>query len=279
MKNVLGLGFVLLLCCATLASADSVIQRGIDVFTTLDNGKTFYSFADNPIPAGFFCKGSEPFAGTIALKGLPLETDPPGKLRKADTVIERLSDAAFDNEGLAQTTIRVRALSLVSSKPLSTSCGDFHVYVSLNGEQRATTMRIYQTAENGGHFVAPLAIDARMLFVPVTGSAARPLELTGSFTFPAQPVPWRFEPGPGVKKVDPITVDTNADRIADALLVGTTNFAPGWQPASGRYETIYCDWPCVTCEPGYCHEGGGEEQHCTGPVCACSGSGWQAYCP
>ena len=46
-------------------AADPAIRRGIDVFTTVDNGKTFYSFADNPIPAGFFCKRSAAFAGQV----------------------------------------------------------------------------------------------------------------------------------------------------------------------------------------------------------------------
>ena len=40
-------------------AADPAIRRGIDVFTTVDNGKTFYSFADNPIPAATSCSLSK----------------------------------------------------------------------------------------------------------------------------------------------------------------------------------------------------------------------------
>jgi hypothetical protein len=166
-------------------AADPVITRGIDVFTTTDSGTTFYSFADNPIPAGFFCKRSKPFAGRVSFKGLPLEAV--GSLRGSDTIIERLDDAQFDANGTAVTRIRVRALSLVSVAPLKTACGAFHVYVSLAGEQRMTTMRIVRTEAGGGSFYAPLAIDAKLTFIPVRqvkGRTIRPLELTASINLP-----------------------------------------------------------------------------------------------
>lgn len=251
-------------------AAAPVIQRGIDVFTTVDNGKTFYDFADDPIPAGFFCKGSPPFAGRLELKGLPLETEFPGQLRGADTVIERLDDAAFDANGTAVTRVQFRALSLVSSVPVQTPCGAFHVYVSLAGEQRPTTMHIYRTHERGGSFVAPLAVDARLRFVPTSGRGARPLELTGAFTFPATSLPWSFEPGPGGKQVGPVVTDTNGDLVPDTRLGGTSNFAAGWPPEGlGFVET-----GCFQCEPETCHEYEGK-MHCSGPVVVCS----PAVCP
>ena len=92
---------VLLLAGLSPLAADTVIQRGVDTFTTTANGKTFYNFAKNPIPAGFFCRSSAPFTGRVTLKGLPLETGTPGPLHGADTVIERLDDAAFDATGTA----------------------------------------------------------------------------------------------------------------------------------------------------------------------------------
>ena len=121
--------------------ADSTIQRGIDIFETRGDGKTFYDFAQSPIPAGFFCKGSKPFTGLVAFKGLPLTTGTPGQLWDTDTVIERLDDAVFDANGTATTRIQFRALSLVSIAPIKTGCGAFHVYVSLGGKQRVTTMQ------------------------------------------------------------------------------------------------------------------------------------------
>src|ERR1700709_824174 len=126
-------------------AADTVIHRGVDTFTTIADGNTYYDFARNPIPAGFFCKSSAAFTGRMTFKGLPLETGAPGQLHGADTVIERLDDATFDAIGRAVTRIQFRALSLVSIAPIKTSCGAFHVYVTLAGPQRVTTMHIDRT--------------------------------------------------------------------------------------------------------------------------------------
>ena len=214
-------------------AADSTIQRGIDIFTTAGDGRTFYDFAQNPIPAGFFCKGSKPFTGRVAFKGLPLATGTPGQLRGADTVIERLDDAVFDANGIAVTRIQFRALSLVSTAPIKTVCGAFHVYVSLGGQQRVTTMNIYRTQEGGGDFVAPLAVNTRVTFIPVKpvrNKVARNLELAADFTFPASPLPWSFQDGAREKRIGSVTVDTNGDLTPDTLLPGTSNFSPGSSP-------------------------------------------------
>lgn len=242
-------------------AADPVIQRGSDVFTTAGDGKTFYDFSHTPIPAGFFCKGSQPFTGRVAFKGLPLATETPGELWNADTVIERLDDAAFDAKGVATTRIQFRALSMVSIAPVKTACGAFHVYVSLAGKQRVTPMSIYRTRENGGDFVAPLAADVRMTFVPVKparGKGARKLELETSFVFPAAPLPWRLRDGAMAKRIGSVRVDTDGDQIPDALLPGTSNFAPGQQAelfADNKY------FGCPRCAVYSCHESDGC-QHC-----------------
>jgi hypothetical protein len=261
------LGLSLLLGSSTLSAA-TVIHRGIDVFTTADDGKSFTDFSYTPIPAGFFCKGSKAFTGKVTFKGLPLTTDPPGQLAGADTVIERLDEATFD-KGVAFTRIRFRALSLVSSSPIQTACGDFHVYVSLNAKQRTTTMTILRTQENGGDFSAPLAVDARLTFIPVKperNKAARKLELTQSITFPASASPWSLVADSPAKKLATVTVDTDGDLIADTVLPGPSNFSAGQQP--GRFpleKVVNC-----SCCPGeyYCHTNGAQAGHCTTlPAC------------
>jgi hypothetical protein len=216
-----------LLGLSPLAAAP-LIQRGIDVFTTVADGSTYYDFAKTPIPAGFFCKGSKPFAGRVTLKGVPLATGAPGELWGADTVVERLDDAAFNAKGTAVTRLQFRALSLASIAPIKTGCGAFHVYVSLAGEQRVTTMSIHRTKEGGGTFVAPLAVNARMSFIPVKPSLTKSKwELNGSFTFPARPVDWRFTDGAEVKRIGSVFVDTNGDQAPDTRLRGTSNFSTG----------------------------------------------------
>jgi hypothetical protein len=256
-KTILAMLVSSLLLGLSPLSADSVIQRGIDVFTTVGDGRTFYDFAQSPIPAGFFCKKSKVFTGRVAFKGLPLATGTPGQLRNADTVIERLDDSVFDNKGAAVTRLQFRALSLVSVAPLKTACGDFHVYVALGGKQRTTTMNIYRTQEGGGEFVAPLAVDVRITFIPVKPALnkARTLELEESFTVPPTPIPWRLAEETLAKRIGPVFVDTNGDLTPDTALPGTSNFLPGISP--NRTMTDKAGGGCGTT----CHLNGGE-QHC-----------------
>jgi len=250
---------------AAADSTDSTIQRGIDAFTTLGSGTTSYDFAQTPIPAGFFCKDSKPFTGRVKFKGLPLTTGTPGQLGDADTVIERLDDAVFDADGIATTRIQFRALSLVSIAPIKTTCGAFHVYVTLNGRQRATTMSIFRTQEGGGNFVAPLAVDAKVTFIPVKpqrNKARQKLEITTSLNFPASPLPWSLTTG--TKRTGPVAVDTNGDLIPDALVPGTSNFLPGEHRARTK---ALSGGGCSCCPSETCHPDYGD-QHCTlTPAC------------
>ena len=258
---------VLLVGLSPLA-ADPVIKHGIDTFTTTASGKTFYDFAENPIPAGFFCKSSEAFTERVTLRGLPIETEAPGQLHGADTIVERLDDAAFDSRGTAVTRIQIRALSLVSMAPIRTACGSYHAYVTLAGKQRVTTMRINRTQENGGNFVAPLAINARITFIPVKraqAQGAQTRELTTSFTFPAAPISWSTTGGASPQRVGSVVVDTKGDLRPDTLLTGTSNFWPGWPPGGAPHTKS-----CTMCEPQTCHDPGTGKLHCTGPTYACA---------
>jgi hypothetical protein len=265
-RTILAVLVVSILFGLSPLSADPVIQRGIDVFSTLGNGKTFYDFSQNPIPAGFFCKDSQAFTGRVAFKGLPLAADPPGQLRGIDTVVERLDNAVFDDKGIAMTRIRFRALSLVSIAPVKTACGAFHLYLSLNGKQRVTTMTILRTQERGGDFLAPLAVDVKMTFIPVKRPArnqgGRKLELTGSVTFPANPLPWSLMRGAPRRAVS-VSVDTDGDLTPDTLLPGTSNFMAGQSPDRSMSNNSSCS----CCPEQLCHADDGEE-HCNYlPMC------------
>ena len=192
----------------------------------------------------------------MALKGLPLVTGTPGQLWDTDTIIERLDDATFDARGTAVTRIQMRALSLVSIAPIKTACGSFHVYVSLGGKQRVTTMNIYRTQESGGNFVAPLAVNARLTFIPVKpgrNKAAPKLALDGSFTFPASPLPWSHAGSAMAKRIGSVVVDTNGDLIPDTPLPATSNFLAGPSPERSLATKLYygeCDpCPVQTCLP------------------------------
>src|SRR4029077_4858333 len=114
--RVRSLGIVLLVASfATSAfAADRAIQNGIDAWATKGDGSTFYDFSQHPIPAGFFCPGSAPFAARVAFQGGPVVTGTPKALGNTDTIVQRLDDAVFDKHGVAVTRTQVRALSFKS---------------------------------------------------------------------------------------------------------------------------------------------------------------------
>ncbi len=247
-------------------SAAPLIQRGIDAFHTPADGKTAYDFANNPIPAGFFCDGSKVFTGRVAFKGLPLATGTQGALWGADTVIERLDDVRLDDKGVGATRIRFRALSLVSIAPIKTSCGAYHVYASLVGRQRVTTMKIFHTEEAGGSFAAPLAGDVRVTFIPVKKTPnAKKLEIRQRFTFPATLQPWSFSRGVKAKASGAVVVDTDGNLTPDAQLPGTSNFPAGQPPGLATANLGACT--CCPYPQGHIDPVSGHEHQTTLPMC------------
>ena len=230
-KLVLGSGIlVVLLGLGALLNAaeEDVIYRGSDLWETVPEG-TYVTFSDNPIPAGFFCSGSAAFAGRIELRGEPLQTDPPGVFGRADTILERLDDAVFDERGLARTRLQMRALSLVSLQPIRTQCGSFLVTVGLDGEQPVTEMRIARDGLIGGYFMARVELNALISFWPMTGGSDfrvalpeadksvergyRPLQIVQFFRLNADPsAGWTFFPGrSGLRHEESVRVDMNGD--------------------------------------------------------------------
>lgn len=230
LRQRLLLTLALLSLFAIPAVADDVIGSGIDVWATVADGKTFAAFDLEPIPAGFFCGKSAPFTGRIAFKGVPVSSE----LGRTDTIVERLDDAAFNDKGVASTRIQVRALSLVSTAPVKTACGSYNVKVSLDGRQPVTRMRIVQDHDNGGRFFAPLALNVKMTFVPVSGKG-RELEITRNIRFRTTQIIWSFRvPNAGVEKAGFVRVDTDGDGREDTFIPGTSNFAAGKRVVNGK---------------------------------------------
>src|SRR4051795_3233145 len=169
-RSVVGAALILALISGSpLPAAGEPIHNGVDLWMTVA-GFAQTSFANEPIPAGFFCEGSQPFTGTVKFKGVPFAVAPAGSLGGMDTAVRRLDDAVFNEKGEATTRIQLMALSLASVKPIETSCGKYDVAVSLNGEQPVTTMRIFRTEALGGTYSAPLALNVKAVFTPVDGN-------------------------------------------------------------------------------------------------------------
>ena len=89
------------------------IAPGFDLYVT-DPDTTFVDFGPSPIPADFFCPGSNPFVGIVPLQGVPLTPFIPG-LGDTDTIVERLDGIdPFDvPTGVDTIDIELVALSLV----------------------------------------------------------------------------------------------------------------------------------------------------------------------
>lgn len=225
--RIVGIAFLVSSFVAPVFAADRVIQNGIDVWMTPADGSTFVDFAKTPIPAGFFCSGSAPFTSKVAFRGEPIVTGTPGALGTADTIVQRLDDAAFNKRGVAVTRIQFRALSLKGLAPIETSCGKFMASARLDGVQPVTRMVITRDDAKGGRFSAPLALNVKVSFQPVGRITGEVFEVPVEVRFPGTvSVPWR------TKTVAPepagfVRVDTDGDRVADTYLPGTSNFIAG----------------------------------------------------
>ncbi len=241
----------LALVAGSPALAVDVIQKGVDVWTTVQ-GFTQTSFESDPVPAGFFCEGSKAFDGKIVFQGAPLASDAADTLGPVDTVVSRLDDAVFNEKGEATTRIQLMALSLASTRPVETSCGKYNVAVSLAGEQPTTTMKIVRTEERGGRYEAPLALNVKMTFTPVDGQGNGQRELTRKVNLgPGTHSVWSYSDKP--RYAGPVWIDTDGNGKPDTQVRGP-KFIAGQAPVNGTVElaswTVYKTQP--TCPPGTC---------------------------
>ena len=217
------IALILLLGALPAAAANSTIRRGIDTWTTVPEF-TFASFWANPLPAGFFCAEFAGFTGQIWLQGVPLASTEPDALGTTDTIVERLDNAVFNRNGVARTRVQVRAIQLTGIEPLKTVCGDYHVRVTLDGEQPISTMRIFRDNAKGGRFQVPLALNTKITFTRVDDEAEQ-FELAFPVRFSVNPYHrWTYAP-PQAKRIGEVMVDTDWDGTPDTLLPGTSNFS------------------------------------------------------
>lgn len=142
---------------------------GDDCFTTQCNGNSFYDFSGNPIPAGFFGPGSDPFTGTVVLGG-------PGGF-PGDTIVRRLGQMCFPDPlpHTEQVPIELVQLSLVSCSPIVVTYNgglnpqQWQVTVQQAPTQAQGLMRATKTHPDGGVYTAQLPVSADMLFQRLDG--------------------------------------------------------------------------------------------------------------
>ena len=229
LRSVVGVALILAVISGSPVFAGDVVHKGVDLWMTVA-GFAQTSFADQPIPAGFFCASSAAFTGKVKFKGAPLAVEPADSLGSIDTVVSRLDDATFDAKGEATTRVQLMALSLVSTQPIETSCGKFNVAVNLAGEQPKTLMHIFRTDALGGTYTAPLALNVKAVFTPVNGDASGRREIVRRIDLgPANNSVWAYINLPRYKQG--VSVDTNGDGRPDTVLPAASNFLAGVSPA------------------------------------------------
>jgi hypothetical protein len=228
-RSAAGAALIFALIGGSPLFAGEAIHNGVDLWMTVA-GFAQTSFANDPLPAGFFCEGSQPFTGTVKFKGAPLTVEPAGSLGAIDTVVRRLDNAKFDAKGEAVTRIQLMALSLVSTKPIETSCGKYDVAVGLTGKQPVTMMRIFQSDVFGGTYSAPLELNVKAVFTPVDGDKSHRREVTRRLDLgPGTHSVWAYVNLPRYKQG--VRVDTNGDGRPDMKLPASSNFLAGVSPA------------------------------------------------
>lgn len=243
---------------AGVAQAQTVFG-GIDTWTTQGDGSSFIDFSQEPIPAGFFCQGSRAYTGTVVWRGVTVATDPQVA---ADTIVERLDDATFDRLGRATTRLKVRALSLESVAPIRTECGSYNVRTSLAGGQPTTRMQIFLEGQNGGRYLAPLALNVRLTFTPADRKAGRSLELTRTVRLGADPrARWTLDSSKSSRSDSTIVVDTDGDGLPETPLSRSSNFAAGGSAGWDKGGASSCQYEQS------CHASDGCE-HCV-QYCPC----------
>lgn len=275
--RIVGIVALFALVAAPALTADSVITRGSDLWITPADGSSFTTFELDPLPRGFFCAGSKPFTGKITFEGAPVDTQPIGVLGRTDTIVERVDDAYFDEHGVATTRIQLRALSLVGIEPLRNECGAFIVSMTLAGEQPTTTMTIVKTHDQGGVYHAPLSLNVRISFAPVTGGETLSIDRRVDLG-PAPGAKWQFAGGrdqPVRRFIGKPFVQVNTDDVAgpDTFVPLRSNFRAvtrdGLRATSGalREAQVICPEVQVEiadtgCDDPNCHSGG-VSSHCT----------------
>ena len=216
-----------------------IVQSGSDAWTT-PPGHSSQDFSGNPIPAGFFGPGSEPFGGEIPFVGVPID---PALLGSIDTLVNRLQDANLTGPGSSATVdIQIVALNLVSSDPITVVTNGnptlWDVQVTLgNCPQGIGSMTITQNDVHGGNFDSVLPVTPLFVFTPVGGGS--PVQLNGCNVNPpivinmtATDASWTF----GVGCINRIFYGA----ILPGLLPSTPNFAAGhiWNPLSIKCECL-----------------------------------------
>ncbi len=248
-----------------------------DLWTTPAGSSTSYSFADSPMPAGFFGEGSDSFDGEIELMGSPIDRD---NLGPADTIIRRLEDVCPTEVGDSVTVdIEMVALSLVSVEPITVTFNDgqseeeWDVQVCLSSFPQPTgSMTITLDEEDCGTFDSNIPVLPKFTFIRKSTGAGQFVDcgergqICSELLLEGERNGWALIGGPGgydpeddgvVRSVAGISLDVDCDGNRDGE---TTDASECFQGGVGCSEGGGTE--CVRNEEAEnALEGGGGGQH------------------
>ncbi len=212
----------------TASPVGAIIKPGNAYYET---PSAFQDFSSTPISGGFFEPGSDPFAGTITLKGQPL--GPIGTQGLADTIVQRRSPVTLNPPLPASGTIPIEivALNLVSVNPITVTGGtgphQWNVKVDLSpgNPSQGQKQPIVQNNGTGGTFDSQILVKPRFTFTrvdPGPPPATQVMDPAPPLQFQSTGTPWVFECPPGYVVVPG----------------SSTNFCPGIVGTNRMQETL-----------------------------------------
>jgi len=175
MAFLVGVALVVALSVKSKAAMSIYIPAGNDEFETTGNGETYHNFQASPVPAGFFGTGSQQYAGSVPLVGVPLNP----AVSDTDTIIHRNQDVFTPGS----TTITMTALNLMSINSITVSYNDNHTEawnVQVNLSDTKTSGGSMSFNSDGSGFDSSLGVYPKFTFTRVSDGATRVLDTGGS---------------------------------------------------------------------------------------------------
>jgi hypothetical protein len=254
-------------CTPSLCPVTTVLP-GDDFWATAAPTVTTFGGSTPPIPPGFFAPSSEPFSGTVLLRGVPF--NPMHDI--ADTVIRRQAPADLPFIGSeVDIPIELIALNLVSVAPITVTFnnGDppefWNVYATLSEFGPSLgSMTITRTHPNGGTWTSTLNVQAKFTFVQVGGGLPidePPFDVITIDLSSQGPTQWSYDPAPGFDYVPGAgpnfypgiklhSLQNSNDGTPHTLFPADTSTCPSsvmicqlnWLDGLGGYNEQFSDW-------------------------------------
>lgn len=230
----------LVLVMAVVAMGGQV-KKGHELWRTGAEPISSHDFSVTPIPAGFFCPGSNPFTGIVYLKGAPLGMCDGQNVGLTDTVIERMQDTAVVvPPGTAPPiNVEMRCLNLESRLPIAVTggacAGNWDVRVTLDPSPASTgTMSIGFDTDTRGTYSTTLNVFPNFTFTKVGGGGG-PLLLDPNVSVAVSATGQRWRSG---ALVDDQIIGGYTGDSSNPMGTGANGFYPTITQHSGPHPNV-----------------------------------------